>query len=182
MGPQGNDYAFKLEFDRPPFGPSCGNRCANATVFLDTDNLKATGLLLEDSAAPENGADLTLTVQGSGAGRETASGAALRVKVTQHPKEGSRVEDGLRVVELDPRIDTERLAVANTSVFILLDADIPAVPTGQSMRVIYHPQGSKALEGMSKGLNAPKSPRDIIFKDGVLPNVAQQRRSPSKQD
>src|SRR3954468_4408926 len=68
VGPQGSDYAFKLDFNKEPWGEGCKTRCANATVFLDTDNNKATGLKLpqkdDGKDAPETGADLAVTVQG----------------------------------------------------------------------------------------------------------------------
>ena len=44
VGPQGSDYAFKVDFNRAPWGDECGTRCANTTIFLDTDNDKNTGL------------------------------------------------------------------------------------------------------------------------------------------
>src|SRR3990167_7923748 len=47
VSPQGTDYAFKLEFNKPPWGEDCKTRCANATLFLDTDNNKSTGLKLD---------------------------------------------------------------------------------------------------------------------------------------
>src|SRR6476646_9236393 len=62
VGPQGSDYAFKVDFNKEPWGEACKNRCANATIFLDTDNDKRTGLKLpaqqDGKDAPETGADL----------------------------------------------------------------------------------------------------------------------------
>src|SRR5688572_26362915 len=69
VGPQGSDYAFKVDFNKEPWGEACKTRCANATIFLDTDNDKRTGLKLpvSDSAkdAPETGADLAVIIQGA---------------------------------------------------------------------------------------------------------------------
>ena len=65
VGPQGSDYAFKIEFNKEPWGDGCSTRCANATIFLDTDNNKSTGLKLKDPKALESGADLLITIQGT---------------------------------------------------------------------------------------------------------------------
>ena len=52
---QGTDYAFKVDFDKSPWGADCKTHCANATVFIDADNNKKTGLKLADEKAPETG-------------------------------------------------------------------------------------------------------------------------------
>ena len=44
VGPQGSDFAFRVDFDKVPWGDACGARCANTTIFLDTDNDKNTGI------------------------------------------------------------------------------------------------------------------------------------------
>src|SRR5437868_2157694 len=67
VGPQGSDFAFRVDFDKMPWGDACGVRCANTTIFLDTDNDKKTGLKLRDDKAAESGADMSITIQG---GRE----------------------------------------------------------------------------------------------------------------
>src|SRR5688572_27911231 len=64
VGPQGSDYAFKVDFNSAPWGDECGTRCANTTIFLDTDNDKNTGLKLRDLKSPITGADLSITIQG----------------------------------------------------------------------------------------------------------------------
>src|SRR5687767_10503584 len=60
VGPQGNDYAFRVDFNGLPWGAECKNRCANATIFLDTDNNTKTGLQLGQSDSAETGADLSV--------------------------------------------------------------------------------------------------------------------------
>src|SRR3954463_7749987 len=57
VGPQGSDFAFRVDFDKVPWGDACGVRCANTTIFLDTDSDKKTGLKLRDEKAIETGAD-----------------------------------------------------------------------------------------------------------------------------
>jgi hypothetical protein len=56
VGPQGSDYAFKVDFNKEPWGEACKTRCANATIFLDTDNDKRTGLKLptQEKASPRS--------------------------------------------------------------------------------------------------------------------------------
>src|SRR5262245_49373126 len=69
VGPQGSDFAFKIDFNKDPWGETCKNRCANATLFIDTDNDKKTGLKLpakdDGKDAPETGADLAVVIQGT---------------------------------------------------------------------------------------------------------------------
>lgn len=177
VGPQGSDYAFKLEFNKAPWGEECGTRCANATLFLDTDNNKSTGLKLSDPKAPETGADIALTIQGT---KDLHGGVrlpTLKVKVVQYAEDATTVEQGMSLAELDPKVDTERVLAEGTSVYLLLDANIGNLPSGQKLRVVYHPPDSKPLVGMAKGLSAPGANRVEIFKDGKLSNPVKKKKS-----
>ncbi len=165
VSPQGTDYAFKLEFNKPPFGDDCGTRCANATLFLDTDNNKSTGLKLADPKSPESGADLAVTIQGS-----KGASAVLRIKVKQYAEDATTVEEGQTLSELDPVNDSERVLASDTSVYLLIDANVGNQPAGKQLRVVYHPPDSKPLVGMAKGLASPASGRVELFKDGKLSN------------
>ena len=91
VSPQGTDYAFKLEFNKAPWGDECRTRCANATLFLDTDNNKTTGLKLADPKAAEAGADVALTIQGTKALKEGSTQAILRVMVMQYAEDATSV-------------------------------------------------------------------------------------------
>ncbi len=42
VGPQDGDIALKLRFNKQPWGLECGNRCANATVLIDTGGKSPT--------------------------------------------------------------------------------------------------------------------------------------------
>lgn len=170
VSPQGTDYAFKLEFNKPPFGEGCRTRCANATLFLDTDNNKTTGLKLTDPKAPETGADLAVVVQGARAIKEDGSSAVLRVKVMQYAEDATSVEEGITLAELDPVGDSERVLASDTSVYLLIDANIGNQPAGKQLRLVYHPPDSKPLVGMAKGLASPAAGRVELFKDGKLSN------------
>jgi hypothetical protein len=177
VGPQGSDYAFKLEFNKAPWGEECGNRCANATLFLDTDNNRSTGLKLSDAKVPETGADLAVTIQGT---KELQGGVRvpkLKVKVVQYPEDATSVEQGISLAELDPKVDSERVLAEGNSVYLLIDANIGNLPAGQKLRVIYHPPDSKPLVGMANGLSAPGANRVEIFKDGKLSNPVKKKRS-----
>lgn len=170
VSPQGTDYAFKLEFNKPPFGEECRTRCANATLFLDTDNNKSTGLKLNDPKAPESGADLAVIVQGTKVMQEGASKPVLRVKVLQYAEDATSVEEGITLAELDPVIDNERVLASDTSVYLLIDANMGNQPSGKQLRLVYHPPDSKPLVGMAKGLASPAAGRVELFKDGKLSN------------
>jgi hypothetical protein len=165
VGTQGTDYAMKLEFNMPPWGDSCANRCANATIFLDTDNNKTTGLKLKDAKAAETGADLALTVQGLKLYQEKSARSGLKVIVRQFTEESTDVDSGKSLVELDPVQDPERVLAQGSSVFLLIDANIGNLPAGSKMRVVYHPPESKALVATVHGLNAPAG-RIELYKDG----------------
>ena len=176
VGPQGSDYALKIEFNKEPWGEACGTRCANATLFLDTDDNKATGLKLAEAKAPETGADLALTVQGT---KELVGGArqpTLKVKVVQYAEDATSVEQGLSLAELDPKVDTERVLAEGTSVYLLIDANIGNLPAGKKLRVVYHPPDAKPLVGTTKGLAAPGANRVELFKDGKLSNPVKKKK------
>ncbi|MFO0594152.1 MAG: hypothetical protein U0228_02575 [Myxococcaceae bacterium] len=170
VSPQGTDYAFKIEFNKAPWGEDCHTRCANATLFLDTDNNKTTGLKLSDPKAPETGADLAVTIQGGKALKEGVTVAVLKVKVAQYAEDATSVEDGHTLAELDPINDNERVLASDTSVYLLIDANMGNQPAGKQMRLVYHPPDSKPLVGMAKGLMSPASSRVELFKDGKLSN------------
>lgn len=168
--PQGTDYAFKIEFNKEPWGEACGTRCANATVFLDTDNNKATGLKLKDAKAIETGADLAITIQGTKVYKDVSSRAVLKVKVRQFTEDSTELDQGRQLAELDPVQDSERVLAQGTSVYLLIDANIGDLPVGAKSRVIYHPPDSKALVGNVPGLSASGTGRIELFKDGKLSN------------
>lgn len=176
---QDNDYALKLEFNRPPWGEACGTRCANATLFIDTDDSAATGLKLPDPKAAETGADLAITVQGVRALGQGAWQPRLKVKVKQYAEDASSADHGIDLAELDPRTDGERVLADGASVYLLIDANIGNLPVGKRMRVIYHPPGAKALEGRVKGLAAPGGGRVELFKDGKLSNPVKKKKQKS---
>lgn len=179
MGPQGTDYAFKIEFNKEPWGDRCNTRCANATIFLDADNNKATGLKLKDPQALETGADLALTIQGLKEYRESSSRAALKVKVRQYAEGATEVDQGREVGELTPTADPERVLCQNNSVYLLLDANIGDLPSASKARLVYHPPESKALVGVVAGLISGAGRRVEIFKDGKLTNpVVTKKKKP----
>jgi hypothetical protein len=62
IAPQGSDFAMRLVFNKEPWGEACKNRCANSTLFLDTDSNTTTGLQL--GKQPETGADMAVVIQG----------------------------------------------------------------------------------------------------------------------
>ena len=176
VSPQGTDYAFKLEFNKPPWGDDCKTRCANATLFLDTDNNKTTGLKLADPKAPETGTDIAVTIQGSKALKAGVNTAVLRVKVMQYSEDATSVEEGHTLAELDPINDAERVLASDTSVYLLIDANMGDQPAGKQLRIVYHPPESKPLIGTAKGLASPSTGRVELFKDGKLTNPPPKKK------
>ncbi|MFZ5471078.1 MAG: hypothetical protein ACOZIN_16750 [Myxococcota bacterium] len=166
VAPQGSDYALRVQFDKLPWGGQCGNRCANATIFLDTDNSKSTGLQLSDKAAAENGADLAVTLQGVRELFSGASGSLLRVRVRQLGDDVTRVDDGQTMAELDHRHDPERVYMEGTTVFVRVDATSGVLPTGKKMRVIYHPPATQAVTATTHGFLAGGRGKVEIFRGG----------------
>lgn len=149
----GIDYALHIVFNREPWGEACQNRCANATLFLDTDNSRSTGLQLGKGVA-ETGADLAISIQGVRDFKETGPDTRLRVKVRQLGRDAKTADDGNPFAELDPRRDPERLQTKHNDVWIRLDATDPMLPSGKTMRLIYHPPASKVLEASMAGMLA----------------------------
>lgn len=176
VSPQGTDYAFKLEFNKVPWGDECKTRCANATLFLDTDNNKTTGLKLADPKAAETGTDIVVTIQGAKALKDGVTTSVLRVKVRQYSEDATSVEEGHALAELDPINDSERVLASDTSVYLLIDANMGEQPAGKQLRVIYHPPESKPLIGMAKGLASPSTGRVELFKDGKLTNPPPKKK------
>jgi len=178
IGPQGSDYAFRIDFNKPPWGDECKNRCANATLFLDTDNNRATGLQLQDKKAPQTGADLAITIMGTRDYKATSAESNLRVKVKQYPEDATSADQGRVLTEMDQRHDEDRVQAQGESVYVLVDANIGDLPAGPKMRVIYQPPESKPLVGMAKGLSAPGANRVEIFKEGKLTNPVKKKKEP----
>lgn len=169
VGPQGSDFAMRLHFDREPWGEACKNRCANATLLLDTDASKQTGLHLTQDG-PANGADLAIVVQGV---REAAKqqGAPpdtwLRVKVRLLANDARSADDGELLAELNHRQDTERLHVDESTVYVLVDATSPAIPSARKVRVVYQPPGAKPVTATIPGMIGGGGAKGVrIFKDG----------------
>src|SRR5437868_3915307 len=92
IGPQGSDFAMRLRFDKVPWGDACKNRCANVTLFLDTDDNTSTGLQL--GKQPETGADMAVIIQGVREYKGISSTALLRIKVRELTAEDKSVDDG----------------------------------------------------------------------------------------
>jgi hypothetical protein len=176
VSPQGTDYAFKLEFDKLPWGEECKTRCANATLFLDTDNNKTTGLKLADPKAAETGTDIAVTIQGTKTLKNGVPTSVLRVKVMQYAEDATSVEEGHTLIELDPINDSERVLASDTSVYLLIDANMGDQPAGKQLRVVYHPPESKPLVGLAKGLASPSTGRVELFKDGKLTNPPPKKK------
>ncbi len=176
-GAQGTDYAFKLDFDKLPWGEECKTHCANATLFIDADNNKTTGLKLADEKAAETGADLVITIQGTRTLDEGTHKPILKVKVSGYPETATSVEEAEQIAELDPVNDSERVLSSDNSVYLLIDGNSGNIPTGKLMRVIYHPPGSKPLSGTAKGLATPTGQRVELFKDGKLSNPVVKKKS-----
>jgi hypothetical protein len=180
IGPQGSDFAMRLRFNRAPWGEACKNRCANATLLLDTDSNKQTGMRLTGDA-PGNGADLAIVIQGvreAGAPPE----AWLRVKVRLLADNARSPDDGELLAELSHRQDEERLHVDESTVYLLVDATSPAIPSARKVRVIYQPPGGKPIQATIPGMIGGTVPRGVrIFKDGNwgrTPNLDPKKSRP----
>lgn len=173
FGPQGSDYAFRVKFDKAPWGEACRSRCANATLFLDTDNNRATGLRLADAKAAETGADLAVTIQGARELTEGTMRATLKVKVTQYAEAATSPDQGELLSELTPA-DGERVIAEGTDVYLLIDAS-GGIPSAAKVRLVYHPPDSKPLSGVGRGLASGGSKRVEIFKQGKLSNPVKRR-------
>ncbi|WP_164015218.1 hypothetical protein [Pyxidicoccus trucidator] len=185
IGPQGSDFAMRLRFDRAPWGDACKSRCANATLLLDTDSSKQTGMRLTGDA-PGNGADLAIVIQGVREAAKENGGPPetwLRVKVRLLADNARSADDGELLAELNHRQDTERLHSDEDTVYLLVDATSPAIPSARKVRVVYQPPGGKPLQATIPGMiGGGASGRGVrIFKDGNwgrTPNVAPKKSRP----
>jgi hypothetical protein len=167
IGPQGSDFAMRLRFDKEPWGDQCKSRCANATIFLDTDGNTTTGLQL-GKKIPETGADLAVIVQGARDYRGTSSDAFLRVKVRQFTSASKNVDDTEALADLNHRQDSERVQLEENTVYLLIDATAPTLPSARKVRVIYHPSGGKAIEATVAGMLSGGSSSNVrIFRGGT---------------
>lgn len=165
VAPQGSDLAFKLVFNKMPWGDECKNRCANVTLFIDTDNNAATGLQL-GAKSPETGADLSVNVQGVREYKDKSADVLLRAKVRTFGSDATGVDQGEVLTELDNRRDSDRVQSEDTTVYVLVDATAATLPTGKQMRVIYHPPGQTPIKGMADGMMSGGSGKVEIFKKG----------------
>jgi hypothetical protein len=162
VGPKGSDLLVKVTFDQVPWGEECKNRCANATLFLDTDDNRTTGLRMGDGK-PETGADLAVTIQGAREYKEKSADVFLRAKVRQLADGDTALEHGEVIAELTHRTDPERVTVDKKAVTVLVDATNLTIPSGKTMRVVYHPPADKALEATGKGMLASSNLRPELF-------------------
>ncbi|MCK8496219.1 MULTISPECIES: hypothetical protein [Myxococcus] len=170
IAPQGSDFAMRLRFDKEPWGEECKNRCANATLLIDADSSKQTGLKLT-AGAPGNGADLAVIIQGVREyATESGKGAKnwLRVKVRLLNNEASSVDDGELLAELSHKHDTDRIQSDGKTVYLLVDSTHPSIPAGRKARVVYQPPGGKPIQANVTGLiGGGGSKGNVkIFKDG----------------
>lgn len=149
--PLGSGYAVKITFNRIPWGDECKNRCANVTVFLDTDNDKTTGIRL-GTEKPETGADLAVTVQGTREYREKSAESLLRARVRLLPDTATTIESGTVLAEMDHQHDPDKIQLDGNHVFVLVDATNISIPSGRLLRVVYHPPADKPLEFTTKGI------------------------------
>lgn len=150
IGPQGSDFAMRLRFNKEPWGDLCKNRCANITLFLDTDNNTSTGLQIGKQA--ETGADMAVIIQGIREYKGVSSTAVLRIKVRHLTAAAKSVEDGEALSDLTNHLDPERVQVEDTTVYLLIDATSPTLPSARKVRVIYHPPADKALQATIAGM------------------------------
>ncbi|MFB1482027.1 hypothetical protein [Corallococcus sp. RDP092CA] len=170
IGPQGSDFAMRLKFSKEPFGEECKQRCANLTLFLDTDSSAQSGLHLPSNPkAPENGADLAIVIQGvrEYKRQDAPPEVALRVKVRQLGSDATSADAGELLADLNNRQDPERIQTDGNTVYLLVDATSALLPSARKVRVIYHPPGSKALTATVNGMAGATSGRGVqIFKRG----------------
>jgi hypothetical protein len=149
--PLGSGYAVRITFNRAPWGDECKNRCANVTIFLDTDNDKATGLQL-GKEKPETGADLAVTVQGTREYKDKSAETLLRARVRHLSDNAASVEGGIVLAEMDHQHDPDKLQLDGNHVFVLVDATNIAIPSGRALRVVYHPPADQPLQLTTKGI------------------------------
>ncbi len=167
---QGSDYVVTLQFDKAPYGDGCKTRCANATLFIDTDNSKDTGLKLADAKAAETGADISVTIQGVRSLRDETSEPELKVVIKQFNEDATGLDQGNVLAELDARRDRERLTVDGTTVSVLVDANLGNQPAAAKLRAMYHPPDHAAMVGVGPGLAAGGGRKIEVFKGNKLSN------------
>lgn len=175
VAPQGSDYTLRVAFDKLPWGEQCQMRCADATIFLDTDDNRRTGLDLGPHAR-ETGADLAITVVGVRQYREHSAEALLKVRVTRLSNVRS-VGEGELLAELDPRHDADRVQSDGPRVSARIDATDAMIPSGKRMRVVYHPPGHVALETVTAGMLASGRTHPIqVLHSGLEVRPARRNR------
>lgn len=174
VAPQASDFAFKVVFNKAPWGEECKNRCANVTLFVDTDNSKTTGLQFGEKAA-ETGADMAINIQGARDYKDNRADVMLKVKVRTFGSDATSVEQGELVTELNSRQDPERVESDGETVYVLVDGTSATLPSGKQMRVVYHPPGQSAVSGLTSGMLAGGNSKVEVFKKG------QKDRSASKK-
>lgn len=166
IGPQGSDFAMRLLFDKEPWGENCKTRCANVTLFLDTDNNTTTGLQL-GKKLPETGADMAVVVQGAREYKGSSSFAVLRVKVRQLTGESTTVDEGEALADLNNHQDPERVQIDANTVYLLIDATGPTLPSARKVRIVYHPPAAKPLVATIDGMLSGGSSSNVrIFRGG----------------
>ncbi len=178
VGPQGGDYVLRLAFNREPWGEACKNKCANATVFLDLDDDKATGLQF-DAERPESGADVAVLVQGLRDLSEGRSAPQLKVRIREYGSDRNRIDRFTQLFEFDLKHDGDRLVMDGNTLYLLLGG--AELPRGKKVRVIYHPPDSRALVGTAAGLDAPKTAQVELMRDGQVLGVTWASDKTSKK-
>jgi hypothetical protein len=164
IGPQGSDFAMRLRFDKEPWGDLCKNRCANATILLDTDDNTSTGIQL-GKKLPETGADMAVVIQGVRDYKGTSSNAVLHVKVRQLTGESKSTDEGEALADLNNHQDPERVQLDENTVYLLIDATGSTLPSARQVRVIYHPPVAKALQAKIAGMLSGGSSENVrIFR------------------
>jgi hypothetical protein len=174
-GPQGTDIALKVTFNGPVYGEECRTRCANTTLYIDTDAVTGTGLSLKDETAAENGSDVVVFIQGVRELGDANSTPQLKVRVKSFVGKAS-LDSGNTLAELLLGRDDERMLLDGQVLYLLLDATSGAIPLGKKMRVVYHPPDSPALVGQAPGLMG-NTARLEIFKSGRLVNPVKRKKS-----
>jgi hypothetical protein len=159
--PQGNDFALQLEFNKPPMGPECKNRCANAQLLLDTDDDVTTGMQ-QGRGKPPTGADLSIAVIGGQDYSDTGKTQNfVQAKVRQLTTDARIPEDGELISSLDTRFERERLEVDGKEVRISIDATSGMLPQGKTCRLLYLPPSSKAIVVKCKGMGGDVPAGDV---------------------
>jgi len=171
--PTGHRLRFKLEFNKPPWGEDCKTRCANATLFLDTDNNKTTGLKLADPKAAETGTDIAVTIQGAKALKEGVATSVLRVKVIQYSETPPR----RRGPQPRRARSDQRLGAGARRRHLGLPAhrrEHGRAAGRKQLRIIYHPPESKPLIGMANGIASPPAGGWSSSRTASSPTLAEE--------